>query len=127
MCKILKGLIVCLICIFCYKITNKANAASAYFVWEKSVIDVPVFSNLEEYKDDYVVKLYVNGKESKDFTVTYEVNTSSFSTVLTNKVGKYTVYYKAYSKNNYVSSVEGIIFNVCDVTPPIINIKKEIN
>lgn len=126
MCKILKGFIVCLICIFCFKITNKATAANAYFVWEKSVIDVPVFSNLEEYKDDYVVKLYVNGKESKDFTVTYEVNTSSFSTVLTNKVGRYTVYYKAYSKNNYVSSVEGIIFNVCDVTPPIINIKKEI-
>ena len=76
--KILKGFIVCLICVFFYNTSNKVCAANAYFVWEKNVIDVPVFSNLEEYKDDYVVKLYVNGKESKDFTVTYEVNTSSF-------------------------------------------------
>lgn len=102
------------------------SGSSAYFVWEKYIIDVPAFANVNDYKDDYVLKLYVNGKESKDFYVEYETNCSTFSTVTTNRVGKYTVYYKAYSKSNYISSEQGIIFNVIDVNPPEIILENDV-
>ena len=120
---LLKGfsviLVLFIVCSFC----EQTNAASAYFVWEKTEIDVPVYSGLESYKDDYVLKLYVNGEESNDFYVEYETNCSTFSTVLTNKVGRYTVFYKAYSKSNYISSEQAIVFNVVDKTAPQIKLK----
>ena len=106
--------------------STNTNASDAYFVWEKYEIDVPAFSNINDYKDKYVLKLYVNGKESNDFYVEYETNCSSFSTVSTHKVGKYTVYYKAYSKANYLSSEQGIIFNVIDVTAPEIILDSDV-
>ncbi len=125
MSKLFKGFTACLIFILFFICTPKTNATYAYFVWEKTEIVVPVFSNLDEYKDDYVVRLYVDGVESFDFTVEAEVNCSTFSTVLTHTIGKYTVYYKAYSKNNYVSSMMPIIFNVVDVTRPTIKINED--
>ena len=79
-------------------ISYEANAADAYFVWEKTQIDVPLNSSLENYKDKYELSFYVNGSKSKDYYVEKEVNCSTFSTVLTNKIGKYTVYYKAVSE-----------------------------
>ena len=124
--KILRKFIICLILINAFFSLNMVKAADAYFVWEKTVIDVPINSNLEEYKDDFVLKLYVGGKESKDYTVEMEVNCSTFSTVLTNKIGRYTVYYKAYSKKNYISSEQAIVFNVVDITPPKIELTSEI-
>lgn len=124
--KLFKGFTVSLIFIISMMFLVNVKASTAYFVWEKTVIDVPVYSSLEEYKDDYVVKLYVDGVLSSDFEVDYEVNTSTFSTVLTNRVGRYTVYYKAYSKNNYVSSVQAIIFNVYDDTPPTVNLQNNL-
>ena len=123
MCKLFKGFSVVLTLFIALLFCEKTYAANAYFVWEKTEIDVPVFSGLESYKDDYVLKLYVNGVESKDFYVEYETNCSTFSTVLTNRVGRYTVYYKAYSKTNYISSEQAIVFNVVDTTAPQINLK----
>ena len=114
LCKGLIFVILIAFLLFC----RKVNAANAYFVWEKTVIDVPLNAPLEEYKDDYVLKLYVDGKLSDDYYVEYQTNCSTFSTVLTHKIGRYTVYYKAYSKNNYISSEQAIIFNVVDMTPP---------
>ena len=126
MCKLLKGFsvvgILLFVCMFC----ERTYAANAYFIWEKTEVDVPVFSALESYKDDYILKLYVNGAESNDFYVEYETNCSTFSTVLTNRIGRYTVYYKAYSKANYISSEQAIVFNVVDVTAPKINLKSTI-
>lgn len=124
--RLFKGFTVSLMVIILMALSRNVAASNNYFVWEKTVIDVPVFSSLESYKDDYKVKLYVNGVESMDFKVDYEVNASTFSTVLTNKVGRYTVYYKAYSKNNYVSSTQAIIFNVIDITAPQITLINDI-
>ena len=104
----------------CFININKVSAVDAYFVWEKTQIDVPLNSSLENYKNDYKVSFYVDGKKSNDFIVEKEVNCSTFSTVLTNKVGKYTVFYKAKSEKYYVSSIEAIIFNVIDVSKPTI-------
>ena len=126
MSKIYKGLFFLSLIFLFFSYAVGVDAASAYFVWEKYIIDVPVNSNLEEYKDDYVLKLYVNGELSDDFYVEYETNTSTFSTVSTHKVGKYTVYYKAYSKNNYISSEQAIIFNVCDITAPTIKLDSNV-
>ena len=124
--KLFKGFAICLIIVFSCLFIEKTSANEAYFVWEKTVIDVPVYAKLDEYKDDYVVKLYVNGVASTEFEVEYEVNTSTFSTVSTNHVGKYTVYYKAYSKKYYLSSTVGIVFNVVDITPPKVMLKENI-
>lgn len=115
-----------LIIFFGLFLTNKVSAVNAYFIWEKTEITVPVFSNLEDYKDDYVVKLYVNGKLSNDYYVEAEVNCSTFSTVLTNKIGRYTVYYKAYSKQNYISSMAAIVFSVVDINAPTIKLNSDI-
>ena len=123
--KLFKGLIFIIGVFICFTILNKVEAANAYFVWEKTVIDVPLNYSLEEYKDDYIIKLYVDGNESNDFYVTYETNCSTFSTVLTTKVGRYTVYYKAYSKNNYISSEQAIVFNVVDINAPVIKLHSD--
>lgn len=123
--KLFKVFFACVIICLSYNLYVKTNAADAYFVWEKTEIEVPVFSDINDYKNKYVVKLYVGGVESDDFYVTMEVNTSSFSTVLTNKVGRYTVYYKAYSKNNYISSTQAIVFNVVDKNPPTVILENQ--
>ena len=120
--KLFKGLLLCVVLILLNVFTVKTNASNAYFVWEKKEIEVPIYSDLEEYKDDYIVKLYVDGKESFDFTVEKEVNCSSYSTVLTNKIGDYTVYYKAISKTHYAYSEVPIVFHVIDVTSPVIKL-----
>ena len=124
--KLCKRFIFILILFLVFAFTKETMAANTYFLWEKTEIDVPVFSSLEEYKDDYVLKLYVNGKLSNDFYVEYETNCSTFSTVLTNKIGRYTVYYKAYSKNNNLSSEQAIIFNVIDITAPKIELESDV-
>ena len=91
--KLFKGFIICLVFVFVSNFSMKAEAASAQFVWEKTEIDVPIFSDINDYKNQYVVKFYVNGVESKDFEIEMEVNTTTFSTVLTNgnaaKLGEY--------------------------------------
>ena len=120
--KLFKGLLLCIVVIILNVFTVKTNASNAYFVWKKKDIKVPVYSDLEEYKDDYIVKLYVDGKESFDFWVEKEVNCSSFSTVLTNKIGNYTVYYKAISKTHYAYSEVPIVFHVVDETKPVIKL-----
>ena len=126
MCKLFKGFIFITIVIISIFFINKVEASDAYFVWEKTVIDVPVNSSLESFKDDYIVKLFVNGNESSDFYVEYETNCSTFTTVITSKVGRYTVYYKAYSKANYVSSEQAIVFNVIDNKPPVITLLEDV-
>lgn len=117
MCKVFKGLFLLLI-VLCLLNVVKVSAADVYFVWEKTEILVPLNASLENYKNSYEVSFYVNGRKSTDFTVEKEVNCSTFSTVLTNKIGKYTVYYKAKSEKYYVSSTQAIIFNVVDITKP---------
>jgi hypothetical protein len=115
--RIYKGLFLILI-IFVFFSVIEVSAIDAYFVWEKTEIDVPLNDSLEKYKNQYEISFYVNGKKSTDFTVEKEVNCSTFTTVLTNKIGKYTVYYKAKSEKYHVSSTQAIIFNVIDVTKP---------
>ena len=126
MSKFYKGLFVVLIvfilCFFC----ENTEASSTYFMWIKTEIKMPVYSSLEEYKDDFVLEFYLNGELSNDYYVEYETNCSTFTTVMTNKVGRYTVYYKAYSKNNNISSEQAITFIVIDITAPDIEIISDV-
>lgn len=116
--SIFKRSLFIIIWIFVLTFTVKVKASSAYFVWENTIIDIPINTPLDQYKNNYKLTFYVNGKPSDDYEVEMEVNCSTFSTVLTTKLGKYTVYYKAYSETHYVSSIQAIIFNVIDVTSP---------
>lgn len=123
--KVLKGLIVFFV-LFVYSYSLQVYAANAYFVWEKTIIDVPINSSLDEYKNKYELSFYVDGKKSNEYSVEMEVNASTFSTVLTQKIGKYTVYYKARSEKYYVYSTQAIIFNVIDITQPKVLLKNNI-
>ena len=107
-------IILCFVLFLCLSV----DASSAYFVWEKTVINVPLNASLDKYIEDYEVSFYVDGRKSNDFVVYKEVDTSTFSTVLTHRIGRYTVYYKAVSNNHNISSTQGIVFNVIDVMPP---------
>ena len=64
--KIFKGFLLISIIFNILVIGVSVKGANAYFVWEKYEIEVPAFSNVSDYKDEYVVKLYVNGWESND-------------------------------------------------------------
>ena len=59
--KIFKGFLLISIIFNILVIGVSVKGANAYFVWEKYEIEVPAFSNVSDYKDEYVVKLYVNG------------------------------------------------------------------
>ena len=101
-------------------------ASNTYFVWEKTIIDVPLNAPISLYEDKFELSFYVNGVKSDDYIVEKEVNCSTFSTVLTHIIGRYTVYYKAYSKNNNISSTQAIIFNVIDINPPNVSLNKPV-
>ena len=107
---------------FCFNICVNAKEGT-YFVWEKTIIEVPYKESVYDYKDDYVVRFYVNGKESKEFDVHREVNGTTLSTVVTSHMGKYIVYYKAVSIEHNISSVMPITFVVVDVNPPIVKLE----
>ena len=97
---------------------NVSAKSSCYFVWEKTTIEVPYKASVYDYKDDYIVKFYVEGIESDEFDVYREVNGSTLSTVVTSRLGKYIVYYKAFSIEYNISSTVAITFLVVDVNPP---------
>ena len=89
-----------------------------HFEWIKTEIVVPLNGNLYDYIDNYEVKFYINGKESNDFCISKEENASTFSTVLTNVIGEYHVYYLAYNDFYNCYSEQMITFIVKDLTKP---------
>lgn len=123
--NVLKRLIPFLVFIFllCFSINVEAKS-NCYFVWEKTTIEVPYKANVYDYKDDYIVKFYVNGIESQEFDVYREVNGTTLSTVVTTRLGKYIVYYKAFSIEHNISSTVAITFLVVDVNKPTVTLTK---
>ena len=103
-----------------FALGNKVEAASCYFKWVKTKIDVPYLADINEYTDLYVVKFYLNGHESNDYCVMKEVNGTTFSTVLTYRIGLYKVVYCAYNEEYNVYSYQDIVFNVYDDEAPTI-------
>lgn len=104
-----------------FGLTFDVYAADIYFVWNNTEIIVPVGSNIDDYKDKVEVSLYVNGLKSNDFKISYEEEGTTFSTVLTNRVGKYRINYRAYSKTYNISQNHNIYFIVSDLIAPIIS------
>lgn len=116
--KLFFGIIVfLLILIYCPTL----NAETVYFKWIKTEIEVMYGDSLEKYKDLFELEFYVNGKISNDYEIEKETNCSTFSTVLTNRIGKYTVYYQAYSQKYNIRSEQAIIFHVVDKVAPEIS------
>ena len=101
-------------------ICKSVNGAHYEFKWLKTKIDVPYNANIYDYVDMYVVKFYVDGKESHDFYVSQEENSTTFSTVLTYIVGIYKVTYLAANDTYNVYSYQDIYFNVYDDEPPVV-------
>lgn len=102
---------------------KKVDAIDAYFEWTNTHILVDYGDSIEKYKNQYEIHFYVDGKENDNFKVKMGTNASTFSTVLTNRVGKYTVYYQAYSEEFNVRSEQAIVFEVVDRVPPTVEVE----
>lgn len=100
---------------------------NVYFVWENTRIEIPLNDNLNDYKDKVVVKMFVNGNLSKDFVLYSEEEGTTFSTVLTNRLGTYRINYRAYSSKYHISENQNVYFIVVDRIEPIINGPNEIS
>ena len=118
----MKKIIIALLILISLISVSDVVGKTAFFKWITTEIKVPFGASLEGYKDKYEVEFYVDGKRSYDFEIIKETNCSTFSTVLTNRLGKYTVYYQAYSKTYNVRSEQAIVFNVCDEISPTVEI-----
>ena len=108
--------------VLCFQ-SSEAKATSAYFDWTKTHILVDYGDSIDKYKNQFEIHFYVDGKESDDYKIKMATNASTFSTVLTNRVGKYTVYYQAYSENYNIRSEQAIVFEVVDRIPPSVEVK----
>ena len=115
-----KVIFLCLALFFlCISLSFNVKATdNTYFEWIKTKIDIPLNANINNYKDNYVVKLYINGEQSYDFSVRYEVDNTTFSTVLTYQPGSYFVMYEAYNEYYSVYSKQMITFIVYDDESP---------
>ena len=116
-----------IILISCFNIQSKANNATYY--WENTVINIAVGSDLEDFIEKPKCIYVLNGSIVNDKNLQYErgSNDTFLSTVNTNVVGQYKVYYTAYFFSYGISFTEEIIFNVYDnEAPQCIFLKNEI-
>jgi hypothetical protein len=89
-------------------------------IWTKTDVDVPVFSDLEDYIEIPEATLYINGKAIYD-KPTYMrdgVNRTFLSTVVTSYCKTYYIYYEAYFEDYNIQHKQLIKFNVVDQVSP---------
>ena len=126
----MKKIYILFLVIFSLFISVDLSAATYKFIWDESTtyIDVPLGSNINQYKDIPKAYLYINGELKSDAEISYltagdwlylmtDVNTSI--------VGEYKVWYKAQESKYCPGQCEGyktlITFNVIDNIPPVIS------
>ena len=89
-------------------------------VWTHTEIDVPVFSNLEDYIEIPEAVLYIDGKIIYDQTTYIRdgVNRTFLSTIVTSYCKTYYIYYEVYFENYDIQNKQLIKFNVVDQVNP---------
>ncbi len=126
----MKKIILLIFLILASFISLNTSAASWRFIWQNTVIDIPLGESIEKYK--YLPKaiLYKNGVALTDASINYLRDGDwlyYLSDVNTRKVGTYYVWYKAFENdkykpgtcNDYKCKIE---FNVIDNIAPEITI-----
>lgn len=107
-------------------IAVKINDVDAYVStefkidWYSINIDIPLNGNFEEYKNNFIVKVYVDGIQltSDKYYILLNQNGTSTSTVNTSKVGTYKIGARVELYGYNASSENYITYKVIDDTPP---------
>lgn len=100
---------------------NILNTVS--ILWHNTHQIIPVGDDLTPYKNKPYAELYIDNRLKKDSAMyyEYEYGHTFFSVVNTKVVGVYTVKYQVVFPTYGFSSVESILFEVKDLTPPVID------
>ncbi len=91
--------------------------------WVNRILDIPLFENIQNYKEIPVAELFIDGKKINDPLMYYErdgVDHTFFSVITTSHVRSYTMRYRVYFPTYGVIHTEDIIFNIVDLIPPVI-------
>ena len=95
------------------------------FKWENTVIEVPVFANISDYKDKVKSTLYVNGIKS-DMEITALPDNLELARIDTSHIGSYKVHYGAVCDDRSISVRCGriciVTFNIRDKEAPSITV-----
>ena len=98
------------------------------FKWENTVIEVPVFANLSDYKDKVKSTLYVNGVKS-DMEVTALPDNLELERIDTSHIASYKVHYGAVCDDRSISVRCGriciVTFNIRDKEAPSITVVRK--
>ncbi len=124
--KIIVVIVSC-ICFFSYnKIEGYVNREFK-IDWISINIDIPLNANFNDYQDDYVVEVYVDGtKLSKsEYYCVLNQNGTSVTTVNTSKVGTYKIGARVELYNYNASSENYITYKVIDNEAPKLEITKD--
>jgi len=114
-----------LIIIFLFLCYGKTIRAVNYeFIWNDTVIDIPVKDSINNYRDKPYCQVYLNGK-LQEYPLYYErgVNFTTLTTVQTNRLGIYRVHYRVSFRdesNTRYANTKTIEFHVKDFEAPVV-------
>ncbi len=100
----MKKIIILLFLILISFVSVDVSAASWRFIWDNTVIDIPLGESIEKYKYLPKATLYKNGIALTDASINYLRDGDwlyYLSDVNTKKVGTYYVWYKAFENDKY--------------------------
>ncbi|MCF7931097.1 MAG: hypothetical protein K9L02_06285, partial [Acholeplasmataceae bacterium] len=91
--------------------------------WINRILDVPLYDNIQNYKEIPEANLYIDGVLVIDSLMYYErdaVDHTFFSVITTSHVRTYTMRYRVYFPSYNIIHTQDIIFNIVDLVPPVI-------
>lgn len=91
--------------------------------WINQILDVPLYDNIQNYKEIPEANLYIDNVLVIDPLMYYErdaVDHTFFSVITTSHVRTYTMRYRVYFPSYNVIHTQDIIFNIVDLVPPVI-------
>ncbi len=109
-----------LIFILVIKINAMANASTYYFVWENTMIEIPVNDSLDKYLKLPRADLYYQGeKVSEEVGILYGEDETDPDYIYTTKVGTYKLTYRAVAS---IEETTTVYFYVVDKIKPTISL-----
>ncbi len=96
--------------------------------WINDYLDIPVFSQINEYKEIPEAQLFIGNVLVDDPLMYYErdgVDHTFFSVITTNYIRTYTIRYRVTFPTYQIVQTQDIVFNIVDFIPPeIINLPR---
>ncbi|MCK9236086.1 MAG: hypothetical protein WC225_03080 [Acholeplasmataceae bacterium] len=101
--------------------TSNVKEVTKEVVWENTVVNVPLGSDIYDYVETPQARLFIDGNEIKSTTPKYirnGVNRTFISVISTSHVRNYHVYFKVIFEEYQFEHIVQITFQVVDITPP---------